>query len=272
MSKAFIDTTVLFDALIKTGEKGKTAKAALKRYDETEVPVYAFKELKAGPLANFVWFHNKLVLTKSYQRALEVLQRTSLGPKKYTVATALEALAEGARANRNLTSADLVARYGDKARLDSINCDLWRFAIRTAIEKAWKRRRKLTTRVAVPLSCYREADPFEENGVIKLEPTSCVVNPECCLAAEMKARPSDLRKLIDAIDKEPEKPENKRRRKVLKEMSRIPKRYIVTNKECRDLGDAIFALFAPNDSVILTTNVRDHKPLAEALGKSVEEP
>lgn len=272
MSKAFIDTTVLFDALIKPGERGQKAKAALKRYEETEVPVYAFKELKAGPLTNFVWFHNKLVLTKSYQRALEVLQSTSLGPKKYTVATALEALAAGARANRNLTSQDLVERYGDKARLDAILCDLWRFTIRVAIEKAWRRRRKLTTRVVVPLSCYREADPFEENGLLSLEPTSCTVNPECCLAAEMKGRPEDLRKLVDAIDAQPDKLENRRRRKVLKEMRRIPKRYLVTNKECRDLGDAIFALFAPVDSVILTTNVRDHKPLAEALGKSVEEP
>lgn len=274
MSKAFVDTTVLFDALIKPGEKGQAAKAALKRYDRTEVPVYAIKELKAGPLTNFVWFHNKLVLTKSFHRALEVLQRTSLGPKKYQVSTALEALQGAALTNRNLTSAELVERYGDKARLDAVLCDLWRYFIRVAIQKAWKRRRKMTTSVVVPLSCYSEVDPFEEDGLLKLEPTSCVVNPECCLAAEMKARPNDLRKLVAAIDNgdQPDKRENQRRRKVLKEMARIPKHYRVTNKECRELGDAVLALFAPPDAVILTTNIRDLGPLAEALDKSVEQP
>ena len=192
MSKAFVDTTVLFDALIKPGEKGQAAKAALKRYDRTEVPVYAIKELKAGPLTNFVWFHNKLVLTKSFHRALEVLQRTSLGPKKYQVSTALEALQSAALTNRNLTSAELVERYGDKARLDAILCDLWRYSIRVAIQKAWKRRRKMTTSVVVLCRATARLTRLKRDGLLKLEPTSCVVNPECCLAAEMKARPNDL--------------------------------------------------------------------------------
>ncbi len=43
-------------------------------------------------------------------------------------------------------------------------------------------------------------------------------------------------------------------------------------KTCRSLGDAIFAFFAPADAAILTTNERDHRPLAAALGKSVDTP
>ena len=81
-----------------------------------------------------------------------------------------------------------------------------------------------------------------------------------------------LSDLVAAIDSQPSKPENQRRRKVLKEMYRIPKRYVVTNQACRDLGDAIFALFAPADSTVLTTNLKDHLPLAQALGKTATEP
>jgi hypothetical protein len=44
------------------------------------------------------------------------------------------------------------------------------------------------------------------------------------------------------------------------------------NGKCRSLGDAVFAFLAPADSVILTTNVKDHQPLAEALGKSAISP
>ena len=272
MDRAFVDTTVLFDALVKPGEHGKTARAALRRYKTTELPVYAIKELKVGPLSNFVWFHNKLIITKSFFRALRVLQSTSLTPRKYRTATALEALALGAFQSRNLTSGDLVERYGDKAKLDPILHDQWRLSIRIAIEKAWKKRRRMTSEVVLPLSCYEEVAPYEEDKLLKLSPTACDIDPECCLAAAMKARPDDLIKLIAAIDSQPSKPENQRRRKVLKEMYRIPKRYVVTNQACRDLGDAIFALFAPADSTVLTTNLKDHLPLAQALGKTATEP
>lgn len=54
-------------------------------------------------------------------------------------------------------------------------------------------------------------------------------------------------------------------------MYRNPKRPI-EDKDCRSLGDAVFAFLAPDGATILTTNERDHKPLAEALGKKVETP
>jgi hypothetical protein len=44
------------------------------------------------------------------------------------------------------------------------------------------------------------------------------------------------------------------------------------NSKCRSLGDAVFAFLAPVDSVILTTNIKDHRPLAQALGKSAVSP
>ena len=44
----------------------------------------------------------------------------------------------------------------------------------------------------------------------------------------------------------------------------------MSDKTCRDLGDAVYAFFAPPDSVVLTTNIRDHRPLAEALGKQAK--
>jgi hypothetical protein len=41
---------------------------------------------------------------------------------------------------------------------------------------------------------------------------------------------------------------------------------------CRSLGDAIFAFFAPDDCIIVTTNLKDHEPLARALNKSATRP
>ena len=65
--------------------------------------------------------------------------------------------------------------------------------------------------------------------------------------------------------------EDYRRRRALRNLvSARPQ--LLTDSPCRDLGDAVFALFCPKDAVILTTNTKDHGPLAEALGKGVQSP
>ena len=43
-------------------------------------------------------------------------------------------------------------------------------------------------------------------------------------------------------------------------------------KDGRKLGDAFFVLCAPQDAVILTTNLKVHAPLANALGKEAKAP
>ena len=55
MNKAVVDTTILTDVLLNTGEVRANALNAISHYDETYLPVYAIKEFKAGPLKNFVW-------------------------------------------------------------------------------------------------------------------------------------------------------------------------------------------------------------------------
>src|SRR5690606_432649 len=94
MKAAFVDTTVLTDALLKTGGVANAARESLKRFERTELPVYAIKEFKAGPLKNFVWMHNKLVETRSFSGALKKLHAMSRTPRRYTTSTAIEALQE----------------------------------------------------------------------------------------------------------------------------------------------------------------------------------
>jgi hypothetical protein len=246
MSKAFLDTTVVTDCLLKPGEIEVSTKTALAGYSTTELPVYAIKEFKAGPLKNYIWFHNKLVSTKSFQNAIGALQGMSLTPKRYTTATALEALRAAAYLTRNLSGADMVDKYGQPAKWDSFICDRFRLALRARIELAWRRRRKIASNVVIPLPCYAETAPFEENGLLQFKPIKCDPQPECSLAAALKSRPDLLRKLKSVVDAQPIKPENRRRSQALRELIRNPKRPM-TEKMCRDLGDAFFAFFAPQE-------------------------
>src|SRR5579872_917516 len=91
MSKAFIDTTILTNVLLKDGESKAQGLVAIARYDLTEMPAYAIKAFKAGPLSNWVWLHNKLKIGGSLADALGAIK--ALHPlRAHQKGTALEAL------------------------------------------------------------------------------------------------------------------------------------------------------------------------------------
>lgn len=272
MSTAFLDTTVLTNALLKSSALGREARRAIGSYERSELPVYAIKEFKAGPLTNFVWMHNKLAETGSLAEALSALQRMSRTPKRYLVSTAIEALQEAMAELADMTTGDLIEKYGHSARLDAVQCDQYRLAIKAKVYSAWKRKDQLCTEVVQPLDCYLFQGPTDERGLVSLKPTKCSPHPECCLAPQLKAAPDVLKLLRDAVEFcEPQNAEHQRRAKVLRELERKPKSPM-TESMCRDLGDAYFAFFSPPNAVVVTTNLRDHEPLARAVGKPVVRP
>lgn len=272
MAKAFVDTTILADLLLKAGSAVQSAEQALGRYERSLLPAYAIKEFKAGPLSRFVWLYNKLTSGSSFSEALHFLQRESRTQRRYLTSTALEALHAAATSIGAQTTPDLVAKYGAKAELNAILRDEFRYAVKYQIFHAWQERRSRTDEVVDELTCYTERDPREgRGGLIDLEPKSCAPKTECCLAARLRAAPNDLERLRRASDQLPNKPENARRSRVLKTLIKHPKQRM-THEMCKALGDAIFAFFCPADAVLLTTNLSDHRALAEALGKRAEGP
>lgn len=270
MNKAIVDTTILTDVLLNSGEARQYANNALNQYQQTLLPVYAIKEFKSGPLKNFVWMHNKLALLDSYEKALEALQRMSRTPKRYTTSTAIQALKEAAGSISKVTLGNLKNKYGESATYDRVQCDEIRLQIKTAIVKAWKKRRKVTTDIICPLTCYKETAPFENRGLIELGVNECENSNKCTMATLLRTKPDDLRLMRDAIA-DSDKPENRQRAKILRQLYRTPN-VPIGNKDCKKLGDAIFVFLAPEDTVILTTNITDHIPLAKAVGKQVVSP
>jgi hypothetical protein len=273
MPKAFVDTTVLADVLLKPSGLGKAAKAALDRFDETELPVYAIKEFKSGPVRGYIWAHNALVQEQSFTGALRNLQALYRSKQRNLPSTAMEALTEAQASFGRMTSASLLEKYGAAASADKIQSDAYRLRIRTLVIRGWQRRRNVTTRVVVPLSCYDEVNIIENGpkGMLDYHPHRCPAEGECALAQFLRTHLDQVEKLRDVVKSLPQSDEQRRRYHALHDITRKPKHQI-TEKMCRSLGDAVFALLAPNDSVILTTNTRDHEPLASALGKMVERP
>jgi hypothetical protein len=265
MTKAYVETTIITDALLKPlSESQAAALAALKRYEVTLLPVYAIKEWKAGPLSYFAYLHNKLVATKSLAKTFEAV--SLVYQQQYRMRTSLEALAAATR---------LGEKDGPKTGKpydDETLADRYRLKIKELIFRAWKQRRRITTTTVQDLACYVESAPtITDQGVIDLSPKYCERDRECCLSTELKKNSASLELLRKSIPDNSKRKEDVRRRQALRHLYRTPERPF-RREQCRDLGDAFFAFFAPQDAVILTTNAKDHRPLAEALGKRVETP
>jgi hypothetical protein len=271
VTKAYVETTILTDALLKPGVRAAAAISAIRTFQESLLPVYAIKEMKAGPLHHYVWLHGKLVTTGSWEKTLEQLRRMATTPRRYWVSTAVEALEAAAHTNRRVTLHELVEKYGTTATDDAVRCDRYRLSLRSIIMRGWKQRRKLTTSIVDELECYAETNITEERGLIELGETKCQPKDECSLASALKQSPEILRKLRGAVEAQGGKSENTRRAKVLKDLIRVPKEKLLA-RQCRQLGDAVFAFFSPQDAVILTTNTKDLRPLAEALSKRAHGP
>lgn len=263
---AFIETTILVDALLKEGDKKEAAVKSLSVFRKRLLPMYAVKEFKAGPLSNFIWTHNKLVSCGSYSDTMAAIQRIATSPRKYLPATAIEALATVGTEYSRINISQLAAKYGDKADLNACLYDHARLTLKRRIALAWKRRNTIGTPVS-PLNCYPNEDiDFEKEGIIEVKSTAC--KSSCSIASEHRSS-ADIRKLENAIPESSARAEDKKRRAALQD---IRCGNDIQNQVCRNLGDAVFALQCPPDAKVLTTNDRDHRPLAEALGKEVITP
>jgi len=268
MSKAFLDTTVLTDILLKTADKKKKSFAAINKYSESHLPVYAIKEFKAGPLLNFAYVHDKLLIQGKLSTTIEAINR--LYHKPYKKSTALDALATATSLISN--SEFQVKRQKDQSiNRDKELADELRINLKRLIFTAWKKRRKVTDIITLPLSCYEEKPPkLNNDNSINLKPTSCKPKHECCLADELKSNIDILRKLDNEIKKDLSKNERKRQHKVLNSIIKKKNKFIIGDRECRNLGDVIIVFFCPKGSSILTTNKRDFDLLAAPLNKKVD--
>jgi hypothetical protein len=266
--KGYVETTILTDCLLKAASSNGAGAKALAVYESTQLPVYAIKEFKAGPLLNFVYIHNKIA-THGLAGAIGALQRLSLTPQKYKTATSIQALRECFSRLEGQSMTAIAKQHGDDAN-EAITA-LVRANIANMIRAAWHDRHSIATKVVEPLSQYMEKAPTrKQNGLFDLEPTRCEAD-DCCMAPLLRRSIPALQKMRAALKAAPTKAENLKRSKALKQIIKHPGEKI-SEETCRALGDAVFALCCPVDHDVLTTNLRDHRPLCRVLGKEATNP
>lgn len=266
MSKAFLDTTILADAVLKSGSLHRNAKAALAEYDELLVPGYAVKEFKAGPLGGYRWLHNKVVTTGDWSLAIAAIGSV-LRWKPNLASTALEGVAAFESSMTSQLQRDGEISPREVRALKAEEARLW---LKRQIMRAWRKQARTPFTSTAPLDCYAVVAPVETpDGLIDINPTRCTLG-DCCIAWQLRDEPVAARALEDACAALAAKPEMQKRRKVLRKIRRHSAP--IDDHDCKYLGDAVFALQCPADAVVLTTNLVDHAPLTAALGKTAVAP
>jgi len=266
INSCYLDTTILIEALLKTSRRRRKARSAIKEFKHSALPVYAIKEMGLGALDNAVWTYNRLIENRSLTKTYEVITK-SIYYRSYRAGTAIEVLQA---ASEGITGADL-SDARTFAQTDRMQADMHALALRRLIQNAWRDRRKLTSEVVDELTCFPDSGPYfdEELKIMRPATANCPPRVDCGYAKDLRMRPQDLQSLLHVIEGSDAR-EDVRRRKALHTLKNTPKREF-DNKLCRGLGDAYFALNCPSNSTILTTNAKDHEPLAGALGKAVTE-
>lgn len=273
MKKAFVDTTILCNALeLSGGRRAQSAVAALREYSSTETPYYALRELRAGPLSSWILAHNVLTAENSIEDAVERLGRMSAFRPRQGAVTSLSiitGLLGVLDKQRQAAGAGTIQDFDPKTALEDY--------LAIQILKAWKKRRSITTKVVQPLACFVDSELKLEDRLLKFDGgAECAKGAACGAALELKKRSPVVTQLLKKVFSPPpkgnvEKREKTRRRQALKEvLAKAPADF--PRKDCRALGDAYFCVMAPDDSEILTTNASDFEEMADELGKALKIP
>jgi hypothetical protein len=265
---AFVDTTVMTDALLKPSmPQGLAAKNALKTY-QTQLPGYAIKEFRAGPFGAVLWLYNRIAVERDLAKVWTAI--SALFRQRYKQLTAIQSMVSIYDSLQGQTIGDLNRKYGQNVTVQEAQAEEFRIALKSLMYKAWHKRRKITTSVVVELSCFSEEELTEKRGTVVCGTRKCPKNTDCSMRPLFVADIDDIKALRD-VAKQGQRQEDQQRYKALRQLARKPKQ-VLDEQACRWLGDAVFAFFAPTNSVILTTNIRDHEPLAAAIGKTAKAP
>lgn len=264
MTKALVDTTVVYDQLLGNETQRARAVKALDGYDQSRTVAYAFRELRSGALGTWILAHNKVAEADTIEDAVDKLLAIGMAaPRKAQVA--MRAIVRG------LVAAKTAPATPEQDQRQALVAFLGAEAVR-----AWKSRKSTAHKVTHPLACFLQDDLVLEGTQLRTKSgrLGCQGGVSCSAAMHLKQFEVEIEKLVLALRPgkgEQQKPELSKMRAALKEVLASPKGDF-PRKKCRALGDAYFCIVAEVDEDVVTTNKSDFAFLTKALGKNAVNP
>jgi hypothetical protein len=236
-------------------------------------------EIKRGFLHNLVLLYNKIVLSERWSDVQQYISNLASSPRRYQLGTILDALTRLWQAIEEKRPSELVERYGDIPLGKILKINTLSF-LRIWIRRLLSSIDRFFDEVVNPMKCFPDIKiPAKEGDLFNNKPTRCNESQQEC---EVKGFFLQHRNEFDIIwERLKSLPaseidgETKQRTSALK---KIPKKRLRSStmhfsnktqdeKLCWASGDAIHAVLAPPDAVVLTRNGKHFRPICEVLSK-----
>lgn len=264
MPEAFLDTTLVLHLSDTGSPDHANARKLVVNNSPATAPVYALRELLAGPLQNICSVHNRLKASDNIGEALLALAQLNpaMGRKK------------GAQIEQFALQLAAVCQENSGATLQE-TLDGMTQSLALKVARLWLRAKKAQGWSGVqPLGCFPSGEfSMGQAGELRAPSDSfnCDKRARCSAAAYMHDQAGAVSKLCDALHPSrlsaqlASKGETASRRAALKELrDKGPKDF--NKSRCRALGDAYFAVMCPATSSVATTNKVDFEPAVRSTG------
>jgi hypothetical protein len=267
----YIDTTIVVKVAERDPLIAKKAIEHASKNNPAQVPHYAYREMSAGVLYRLCSLQQRIATSENPAEALAGILRLPPQSGRNREGPLQEF-------QKSLFNALQVNGVGAEPIYKTIR-DEMSSELALKAQRLWRRATRAKEFTPVdPLSCFQVQDLEIDELTGAVFPTTgrfgCTPGIKCAAAKYLIEKRDEVQKLVDFLRPDAdsgEKQETSSRRKALKELLKLGASEF-PRKRCRGLGDAYFAIRCPPGSHVLTTNLADHEPLCNSLGKSARCP
>ncbi|MBF0590491.1 MAG: hypothetical protein HQL02_00240 [Nitrospirae bacterium] len=262
----YLETTALIDHVLKGWYPELSA--IIRKAACISTSQYSKMEIRKGFLYYWIMLYNRTAKFESYTDVIQLIANLSRSPKRYYLGACIDA------------DLDFWKNYVDRNENISskreILLGLFRSNLRTQIRLCFHKIAKRVDATCNPMQCFKDlsAPVLEDEMFIKKLKNCNESRDKCNIAQYIRDNKDDFEKILNKLEGLEEKDsETKRRisslRKILKMIkNNEPFSNHDQNQDlCWDCGDAIHAVISPDDSTLLTRNVRHLEPICESIGK-----
>lgn len=267
---AFLETTAIVDLIFKDATTQRRVLGTIANYSKSYTSIYVRMECKRGVLQNLIYLHSKVSLLDNLDDVFLAISRLP-HLQKNKLHTILEALEIFFRTSyTKVKFSTLMAQHGDITVDSYIKTGIESF-LSNKISTFWDKFINSVNYVINSQDCFSNiARPLKANGskVYYNSPSRCGhPDPKCSIRIFVNQNMEDFKSILSALKNinDPDS-ETLKRIKGLKEILRNHRREIIKT-DCWSCSDAVLAVEAPPNAVVINNNRKHYDPICTAISK-----
>jgi hypothetical protein len=273
--KIYLETTAAIDASFKSFPE---VLSIIKSSHKTYTSQYTKMEIRRGFLNYLILLHNKIPQFEKWSEMQQFISNVTSSPKRYYLAAIQDALVLFWREIEKGRPEYLIKEYGDIST-KILLIDIKSF-LRLWIKRLLRKVDKLSDEILNPMKCFIDLRiPEERDNLFFNTPVRCNESSvECEIRQFFVDNSHEFDKVIEKLKSIPVANIDNETRERIKSLKHILKKIVPhrnrkfsnlsqNEKLCWSCGDAIHAVLAPDNALIVNRNEKHFNDICAAIGK-----